>query len=909
MKARGLRRFFMLCLFAAFATAAYGCPSAVESGDGGIDAGTDGGVKNCTWLSDCPSGDCVNNVCVKADRCRCDDSEAQRCYAVTIDGQPVTRPMHICYLKRWVSICQTDLDCPSAGFCHNGLCEQYTFKIDVPEPNKGGAKGVLKAGYGEVLVDFPVGVSMAGYAGRSGPTTPYNDALGGSVGYFDRPTVKAIAVDNGAERIVFLRHASSWSTDYINTMVASKLATMLGENYINKIISTCHHSHSYPARYWTTGYKSGLGVAGADDFMSEIFDRLTTSYAKAIELAVKNLEEAKVAYAYDTDFDPKNAVIEARSADTFGVGNKDRQFLVMRFDSVKTGKTLAVMMRYGSHGTHMGSMLMSGDAPGAAEQVSEEYFARDLGYRVPVMFVNGNGGNTLPTGQGRDLDPAGKQRLRINENDLPVIQAIGAALYPMLKARYDECAGKFMTSTPDMKVVSSFIPLGRKAMGYGDSEFYADDGYGKMAPYWNGAMFCAAEYRTQGWQDGFLNCLIQVDMFNDGTPFPELNKLRTTSARIGDLLFVALPGEVTQPYGKMVIDSVKSATGLSDVFTIGYSQDHEFYLLTEDDWWKGSYEGSMDVWGWKFGGYVAKFALDNTTPLKDITKAGDNINGMKHSWYDYMPKKTVTPVASPVAPGFFVQPAASAGKMEVVTFKWHGGHPGVGAPRVFLEEQVAGEWKTVKVGESDYDDTHFHMIVRYVGNYYEDGDIKHDWMGYWEEMPAFRAGIYRFRAEGNVWNDTAQKAEPYKVVSSPFELMNVALDIPASRVVRNEAKTAITFNVYYPPPPQGFDDYMKVSKAWRLNSRYTPQTMGAILDQEKQVDVIVKCGAEQLFSGKADVKLSTDLEARTGLESVPVTYNVHYTSVTVPVDAGKGCEYGITVSDQWGNSGSAKKAF
>jgi hypothetical protein len=37
---------------------------------------------------------------------------------------------------------------------------------------------------------------------------------------------------------------------------------------------------------------------------------------------------------------------------------------------------MAVMMRYGSHGTHMHDTLISGDAPHAAEYVSEDGFER-----------------------------------------------------------------------------------------------------------------------------------------------------------------------------------------------------------------------------------------------------------------------------------------------------------------------------------------------------------------------------------------------------------------------------------------------------------------------------------------------------------------------------------------------------
>jgi hypothetical protein len=767
----------------------------------------------------------------------------------------------------------------------NGICIPYVFKMDYPEPNKSGTKGTLKAGYGETVVDFPVGVSMAGYGARSGPKSPYAFNLGSSTGYFDRPLVKAVALDNGLERIIFVRNASSWSTDYINTMMASKLGDTFKENYLNKMISSNAHSHSFPARYWTAAYGTGMGAAGSDDFMWEVFDRLTTSYAKAVELAVNNMVPAKFSYSFDHNFDPTDKVTQARSEETFGV-NKDKDLLVMRVDysgGASDGKTMAVIMRYGSHGTHMGETKMTGDCPGAAEFGSETGFERDLGYHVPVVFLNGNGGNARPQG---NTGPGGKGDYLRDDNYLAV-QAVGKWVYPMVKARYD-AATSFVTA-PDMKIVSRFIPLDRKSIGYKDTEFYDMKGEEKVT-YWNGAMLCANPYKTEGYTDGALGCVLDVNLLGNGTPFPEIDKLRTSALRIGNLILVALPGEPVNPFGQKIVSQVQTATGVTDIFTIGYSQDHQFYLLNSDDWLKGSYEASMDLWGWKFGDFLADQVIANASTLKDMSTAKDIYSNIKHSWYDTLPKETVTPSVGQNEPAFYEQPAASVTKYDLVTAKFHGGDPGTGGPRIFLETKKGADWVAVETAPgTPYDDTHFHMIVEYPG--YDTKDYfkqKFDWNIKWQELHAFKAGTYRFRVEGYKWDGS--KAVSYKIYSGEFEVKDIT-NIGIYGFSRPGSN--LTMKLRYPAPP---------TAGWRLNSEYSPITLGAPLNETKTVKVEASCGAENFSNTAVPVTLSSDKETLT--DPTSHNYNVAYTTITIPDFSVKTCDYSITVTDIWGNKGT-----
>ena len=901
------KRALSVCIVVCVAALFFACGGGNETippdgGGGGGDAGVDdagmtdvGGGQECKSSLDCPKGDCVGLTCRSAPRCHCDPQTDPRCLCgATSAGDTQCVPYQVCLEGRMVNVCKTDEDCTADYWCHSGVCEKYDFAITTPEPNAGGTKGALKAGYGEAIVDFPVGVSMAGFGARKGPKTPYNKELGGSTGFYDRPVAKAIVLDNGVERVALLRITSCWSTDYMLSMIAKKLSDKLGENYLNKIITSAGHSHSYPARFWTTAYGMGLGVFGYDEFMWEIFDRLTTSYAAAVEAAVNDLAPAKVGWATDDNFDPDNKITGSRADETFGPGNKDKKFLALRVDSVggaNDGKTKAVLMIYGSHGTHLKDTLITGDAPAAAEQMSEELFEADLGYHVPVIHFNGDAGNSSPSG-GDELRSATIPSADERGNGLLGIQAVGSTLYTYLKAKYDGITT--FVSDPDMKIATKWIPISRKHLGYTDSEFYLDKG-GVKKPYWNGAFQCAAKYKDGGWPDGALGCLIVMDDLNLGAVVPEFSKSRLSVLRLGDLMLATLPGEPTTPAGVKLVASIKAATGLKDVFSVGYSMNHHLYILTPEFWFKGSYEASMDVWGFKEGDYFISESTAIATALKDLSSVTEPVSTVHPSWYKgVLEEKTVTPTAAASGtPGtFYTQPPASVAKGAVLVVEWHGGHPGTGSPRVFLEAKDGnGQWATVKtVGGRDYDDTHFRMIIEYLGNYQD----RHDWRATWQEQVRLPAGTYRFRADGAHWDGA--KAVAHSALSSEFALAN--LD---SLEIRDLAKSGgnVTFKVNYPPPPQ--------TLTFRLNSLNAPITLGAPLDLAPTVQLGVTCGADTYAKPDAAVTLSADKEQRQ--DAAGTTWNVRYTTVAFPDVATAACEYDITVTDPWGNTGHVKKTI
>ncbi len=829
-----------------------------------VEIQTDGGEKSCKYKDDCNQRqDCVDFKCVTAEKCRCENIGDEFCGCAYNNGE-VCKPFYICYKNRWVRICETDLDCSEDAQCNNGLCEPYNFKIDAKEPYfNGGTKQDLRVGYAMVYEDAPVGVSMAGYGARKGPKTPYNKELGGTTGFWDRPTIKALVMDNGKERIVYIRNGLGWSQDYLVSGIAKELEKRLGENYINKILMSSSHSHSYPARFWHLLPEMGLGVLGHDKFNKEIWERIVKSHADAVEQALKNMVPARMGYITDNNFDPDDYITSNRRKESMPY--KDRRSAIIKFEyngGENDGKILAIIIRYGSHGTHMDDTKMSGDAPIAAEIISEENLGEKYGYHIPVLFMNGDAGNTSPSGE---KNPDGQV---VSRQDIHQIQAIGYFVSKYLEERLPSIK---TTSNVELEITTKRLPFSRKYVGYNDSEFYKIEN-GKSVPYYLGAFQCCGTYKECGYKDGELGCLLETTFLNYSRPVYQFTKTRLAAVNLNGLYLASVNGEPSAQYGEYIVSELKKA-GMKDVMTVGYSMDHHLYVLLKDEWLLGGYESSMSIWGYKNGEYIAgesiALAKQLLTPEKE-----DNSNNIKPEWWED-DEQPVTPVAAGVAPAFFINPDSSVKRGSIVLAKWHGGHPGVDMPVIYLQKKNGDNFEDVTfAGGIKYDDYHFHMIVEYLGNYKENSD----WQLRWEEKVNFDTGKYRFRVVGRYIDGSTTKS--YEIFSNEFDytaLDNLLIEDP--EVQNNNISMVVSY-----PAPQ--------NESTRLHSLYVNYNQPYPLDFEKDIKVrVVKDGGQSVESKVKPTKGS---------------YNGRVASIITIPYSGSG-NYEISIEDSFGNKGFLKK--
>ncbi|MCK6549534.1 neutral/alkaline non-lysosomal ceramidase N-terminal domain-containing protein [Myxococcota bacterium] len=731
----------------------------------------------CRWHSECPNdGVCYLGECYPTASC----FERKNCNPVPVcSGQRC-----ICDedTNRCLPVCVTDEDCSADGQCVDGRCTPYPITWSAMKPS-GGARGTLRVGVGKVDLDFPMGISMAGYAGRRGPRTPYQDSLGGSNAWHSRPDVRALAFDDGKEMLILLRLPMGWSTDEMFTETARKVQERTGLNIVDNMITSATHSHSLPARYWHLVKDLDFGFFGYDEFSFEAFDRYTTSYAEAVIMALDDLQPAKFGYTVLEDFDPEHKIHRDRREQNDnlpGYMDKDRRMLLARIDDA-AGNPIAVLTNFGMHGTvyDFDNPIVSGDAPGGVETILTEAASAKYGRPVLGFYLQGNAGDVSPGGDFND------------HADAEQLQVIGHVTWDVVEPALD---GIQTNDTIQVGVASARVPITHDLLGYADGEFHDVNVQCDNSPrhFRYGAFQCVEGYFLDSdpetkFSDGMLACVFAVECLTTGHPIPQFQKTHLSVARLGDLAFATMPGEPLSQFGRDLSDRIADTIpGVEHAVTLGYSQDHHFYLLNEDDWMQGGYEPSRDIWGWKLGPYLTdnsvKVAAELAKEPEERASLSGNIKPM--AWSDPEDEKhyhsTNDTEGDPAE--VLIAPPARVERLELVTFGWRGGHPGIDHPSITLEVDRGAGFVTVeRPGGLVYDDAGFEMLVRYDGRCNKSECIEHAWRVEWQERRDFPAGRYRLVAKGRA--RTNGSVVEYTARSSAFEVVpSTKLEIYGLRV-------------------------------------------------------------------------------------------------------------------------------
>ncbi|MEQ8274206.1 MAG: neutral/alkaline non-lysosomal ceramidase N-terminal domain-containing protein [Deltaproteobacteria bacterium] len=745
----------------------------------GDDDGDEPARPACKYHSDCGTGVCFQLECHPTGTCF--DRGNCRTIPVCADEQCICDTD----ANRCLPVCETDNDCSAEAHCLDGRCEAHPAAEFIATPGPGGsARGALQVGLGIAPLDFPVGVSLAGYGSRFGPRTPYRDSLGGSSAWFDRPDVRALVFDDGKELFVLLRLPTCWTTDFMVARTAEKVMEATGVNLIDHILTSSPHSHSQPARYWHLVKGLGFGFFGYGEWSPEIFERLTSSFAEAIIMAMDAREPAKFGYAVLDDFDPTNDINRDRRERNNGLPNddgKDNRMVVMRVDDAND-QPIAVLSNFGIHGTVFGSSnpVVTADAGGGVEGVLTDRASEKYGRDVTGFFIQGNAGDISPDGDD------------LGHPDFERIQLIGERAWGVIEPALDG-----ITTSADTKVgfATQRVPITHELLGYGPGKFFdANVSCENGRDYFRfGAFQCVEgliddEDPSTAFEDGALNCVFGVECLTDGHPVPQFQKTVLSVARLGTLALASMPGEPLSQFGRDHSDRIESAVeGIEDATILGYSQDHHFYLLNEDDWLQGGYEPSRDIWGWKFGPYLQdnSLAIAEQLAAEPEDRTLDNQNLKPMYWVD-PPEETawveLTPTSGDPA-AFSIDAPAQHERLDELVVEWAGGHPGVDQPVVILERDDGQGFAPVrKPGDRVYDDRGFEMIVEYRGACTRAQCEDHKWAVRWQERGDFPLGTYRLAisgrafVSGSVVDYTMNTAAFEVVASTRMQLWNLAFD-------------------------------------------------------------------------------------------------------------------------------------
>lgn len=858
-----------------------------NGGDGGDDGGSDGGSdcsQTCGTYEDCAEDeDCIEGCCKRSTRC----SQDQTC-----------APAGKCVDGRCVGLCNNDTDCPEMMFCNYGFCELYPEDVHQAfqaAPPGGEQQQPLQVGIGDVPLDFPVGISMAGYGARVGPRTPYRKTLGGSERVWDKPHVKAYVFDNGLERVALVRPATGWSTDHMVTRVAWRLYEETGQNWIDRIITSANHTHSYPGRFSFWIPDRSMGVLGHGDYSREMLTRHVEAITAAILQAIDDLQPARLGWSYVASMDPEHKVHRYRRGEY--QTEMDDSLVTIRIDDAE-GNPRALLFNFGLHGTHSDDTAVTGDAPGAVELIAERELQQLTGLPVKATFISGNSGDISPAGGANGMD------------DWRAIQQVGHNAWPILREQFEALEGQ-TSDQLDIDMASLRAPINREVLGYGPGEFVDEQG----VEYLFGAFQCVAsgdDDPATEYEDGDLGCIFSAQMLSGGLPVAPFCKVRISLLRLGDLGLITVPGEPMSEYGRHLAQALEDA-GFASGHVIGYAQDHHLYVMHQDNWLQGGYEPSMGIWGWAEGDYFFELSTAAIQRFADEGGFSDD-RGMLPSWYPW-PDDTVPPtVTDPADAGtVLVDVPATVQRVSRVVFRWTGGHPGVDLPDFRLERRDGDDWLPVlNAAGTPYSGDLYSSMLWYRGDYEAD----HTWELEWEEGLAFSTGSYRLRIDGHFYDGGG--TQPYTATSAAFDFQ------PSDRLLIADVAIAgdqLSAAVLYPPAPTNDDGQSAFAELrpvsyLRYTGRTAPQLPHPVAaDGTVTVDASIRppVGEPVLIEdiavaaeGQASVPIVTarDAEGQETVENHDLTAGLISTAHGAG-DAAGSYTVELTATDAHGNTGQA----
>ena len=237
---------------------------------------------------------------------------------------------------------------------------------------------------------------------------------------------------------------------------------------------------------------------------------------------------------------------------------------------------MATIINFGMHGTAFGddNQLFTEDAPGAVELAFEDYFYAQEGSPILGMFVQAGGADAAPGGGVYSRSGTAAR-----------LESLGLAAAPRIFEAYGQIEWR---TEADIDIRSRFVDLRYDDMYADNDEFQADGG----TPYtWGGLQCCTDPYSEEETWEGHPKDCVDIawllDLLQVEYPFEPLHQTYLTTARIGPLFFVTLPGETAYSIVQYVRDAIaerSTADEPIDVLVVGYSQDHLLYFTSYADW-------------------------------------------------------------------------------------------------------------------------------------------------------------------------------------------------------------------------------------------------------------------------------------------------------------------------------------
>lgn len=723
----------------------------------------------------------------------------------------------------------------------------------------GSAGSAPVAGMAEGYADFPVGTPLGGYTsrcrcfGNSGRydarRTAYHSEFTPSVGVQTQPKIVALWLESGEQDLVLLKTDAIYTFEGIVNALAERLSAATGRDLAGKVVVASNHSHSAPANF-----DQGLTwYLGGDRFNREVFERAVASMANVALDAWSRRQPAAIGIGQAVDWDPQNRVYSDRREendqrvffeDIPAGPYKDPYLTVVRVDAAG-GEPIGLFFAFGMHGTVASeqNQLWSVEAPGHVEAAVEDRFDAPL----VVGYMQHGGGDASPRGVDDlfarmesigdfaadaivDLwqrTPTSAEPIRLET----VTRSIDTRR-DMLRVHRDygvlQYTGYDSSATPDDVVYDALgriiTPIDEFNTETGGA-FCGGDRPTLPVPTIGSNVFPYASCAEVGALANFIGLFFRLTDIE--MPLPESLLAKTTATRLGplpiltpggdivtdDVLFGFFPGEPTATYTEQFRRRARAELGMSHTVPIGYSQDHQGYLLIPEDWLLGGYEPNINIWGPLQGEHIMEGVLAAAAEVL-LTEEVEPYSPLADAspLYPDTPLPRNIPDLTPAAgtaleqrPGYFLIPvqglAAAVSPpprvrrvQDIAQFMWEGGDPGVDLPVVRIEKQTAaGGWEPLRTAAGRAITSAMHDII--LATTPEplmpfDAPQRHLWWAAWQavshviDRPGLPVGTYRFRVSGRTFAGGAQTwpwpSTPYEVTSPSFEVVPAEISLGLS---------------------------------------------------------------------------------------------------------------------------------
>ncbi len=721
--------------------------------------------------------------------------------------------------------------------------EHCTYAPLPPTARAGGTvtEGALLAGVAEAPLPLPLSSALGGNTSRciglgdqgrvDGRRTLFSDGFNASVGIETIPHMKALALTAGDETVVILQSDTIFGNDAITFAVEERL----GADFAGKVVWASTHTHTAPEQY-----SSDLKLqVGGGELRQRNFDAMVGGLVSVAQDALAARVPAKLGLASTSSFDPGDEIsYDRRDAndDLFGgQARKDTYLAMIRVDTA-AGEPLAIVPVLGNHAAILSDSvgLFSTDIAGMYETLIEEQFDRP----VMAMFLQGAGGDVLPSSVRHLAFPDDRP-----DHDFARSEENARRALPAFMTLWNE-AGMAMRTSLAMEMVTRSVALGPDwsnfrvrggALAYApfvpdrqpDREIFAPDGTVRSpidefnAPA--GAGLCGdptddtflnmrmpgvdglVPYHSCAMLPGILPVLsafIRAEF--EAAPLCASTRTTVSALRLGDWLVAFAPGEPLVLWAESLRD--RSPAPPRQTIVVGYAQGHVGYLLTPEDWLRGGFEPTINLWGPLEGEVILErlaelLAVAWSDAREDAAADGaDRVVPTRKDDVD-VPPPDAAPLAGTVpaqvpdelyvlgdADVASAQPPATVPRVSgVAHFVWIGLDPLAATPRIRLERETSP-------GQ-------FAPVTRRSGRIVEDLDLvltwtpqplvqvagqprTHYWAITWQavaptgapglpelaDRPGLPLGRYRFHVDGG----------PYQLASEPFEVVAGPMSVTAA---------------------------------------------------------------------------------------------------------------------------------